>query len=122
MFISKKLFISNTCFVKDRTSNLTVRTSCCCEKECAVFNCNNLTDISFSLPRGGSLGIIGATGSGKSTLIKLLLRFYDVSGGCIRIDGKDIRTIDKEPLYAKFGVAMQYDFLYGDTIEENIRF
>jgi ATP-binding cassette subfamily B protein len=83
---------------------------------------NDLTDISFSLPRGGNLGIIGATGSGKSTLIKLLLRFYDVSDGCIRIDGKDIRTIDRESFYAKFGVAMQYDFLYGDTIEENICF
>ena len=83
---------------------------------------DDLTDISFSLPRGGSLGIIGATGSGKSTLIKLLLRFYDVNGGRICIDGKDIRTIEPTTLYEKFGVAMQYDFLYGDTIRENICF
>lgn len=83
---------------------------------------NNLENISFSLPHGGTLGIIGATGSGKSTLIKLLLRFYDVGAGNIRIDGKDIRTIPKEKLYKMFGTAMQYDFLYADTIEENIKF
>ena len=83
---------------------------------------NNLENISFSLPHGGTLGIIGATGSGKSTLIKLLLRFYDVGAGNIRIDGKDIRTIPKENLYKMFGTAMQYDFLYADTIEENIKF
>lgn len=83
---------------------------------------NNLENISFSLPHGGTLGIIGATGSGKSTLIKLLLRFYDVGAGNIRIDGKDIRTIPKERLYKMFGTAMQYDFLYADTIEENIKF
>lgn len=83
---------------------------------------NDLDRISFSIPRGGSVGIIGATGSGKSTLIKLLLRFYDVDEGAIYIDGRDIRTIEKEKLYAMFGTAMQYDFLYADTIEENIRF
>ncbi len=82
----------------------------------------DLVDISFSLPRGGQLGIIGATGSGKSTLIKLLLRFYDSGKGAIYIGGRDIRTIDKATLYATFGTAMQQDFLYADTIEENIRF
>ncbi len=83
---------------------------------------NNLEDISFELPKGGTLGIIGATGSGKSTLVKLLLRFYDVSAGSIYIDGRDIRTIPKEEFDAMFGTAMQYDFLYADTIYENIRF
>ena len=83
---------------------------------------NDLTDISFAVPRGGSLGIIGATGSGKSTIVKLLLRFYDVGSGSIRIDGKDIRTIPKETLYPMFGTAMQNDFLYADTVEENIKF
>ena len=81
-----------------------------------------LEDISFSLPRGGSLGIIGATGSGKTTLIKLLLRFYDVGSGCVRISGRDVRTIPKEELYGDLGIAMQHDFLYADTVEENIRF
>lgn len=83
---------------------------------------NNLEDINLRVKKGGSLGIIGATGSGKSTLVKLLMRFYDVSSGGIYIDGRDIRTIPKEELYSMFGSAMQNDFLYADTIEENIRF
>ena len=83
---------------------------------------NNLENISFQIKKGGSLGIIGATGSGKSTIIKLLLRFYDVNEGGIYIDGEDIRTIDKIRLYKKFGSALQQDFLYADTIEENIKF
>ena len=83
---------------------------------------NNLEDISLHLGKGESLGIIGATGSGKSTLVKLLLRFYDVSSGGIYICGRNIRTIPEEEFNALFGTAMQYDFLYADTIEENIRF
>ncbi len=83
---------------------------------------NDIDNLSFSLKKGGRLGIIGATGSGKSTAVKLLLRFYDVTGGGIYIDGEDIRTIEKEKLYSKFGSALQQDFLYADTVEENIRF
>lgn len=83
---------------------------------------NNLENISFSLPRCGTLGIIGATGSGKSTLVKLLMRFYDVGSGSVRINGRDVRTIPHDEFYAMFGTAMQYDFLYADTIEENIKF
>ena len=80
----------------------------------------NLENISFSISRSESLGIIGATGSGKSTLIRLLLRFYDVNEGAVRINGRDIRTIPKEELYPMFGLALQHDFLYADTVEENI--
>lgn len=83
---------------------------------------NNINNLSFEISHGGSLGIIGATGSGKSTLIKLLLRFYDVDEGAIYINGEDIRTIEKDRLYAMFGSALQHDFLYNDTIIENIRF
>ncbi|MBQ3196183.1 MAG: ABC transporter ATP-binding protein [Clostridia bacterium] len=83
---------------------------------------NNLKDISFSLKKGESLGIIGATGSGKSTILRLLMRFYDVGAGVIRINGKDIRAYNKEELTAMFGVVFQNDFIYADTIEENIRF
>lgn len=83
---------------------------------------NHLKDVDFSLPHGGSLGIIGATGSGKSTLIRLLLRFYDVTRGQILIDGRDVRSIERDELSSIFGVALQNDFLYADTVEENIRF
>ena len=82
----------------------------------------NLEDITLSVPKGGTLGIIGATGSGKSTFVKLLLRFYDTDSGTIRIDGKKISSYNQKELTAMFGVALQNDFLYADTIEENIRF
>lgn len=71
---------------------------------------NNLTDLSFTVPRGGTLGIIGATGSGKSTIVQLLMRFYDVDSGSIRIGGLDIRSIPSDELHRKFGIAMQNDF------------
>lgn len=83
---------------------------------------NDVENISFTLKKGQSLGIIGATGSGKSTIIRLLLRFYDVGKGAIYINGRDIRTIDRKELYSYFGTALQNDFLYADTIEENIKF
>ncbi|MBE6671663.1 MAG: ABC transporter ATP-binding protein [Ruminococcaceae bacterium] len=83
---------------------------------------NQLENISFSLKKGGSLGVIGATGCGKSTIIKLLMRFYDTTSGQIFINGRDIRTIPKEELTNMFGVCLQNDFLYADTIEENIIF
>ena len=83
---------------------------------------NNVENVSFAVKKGGSLGVIGATGSGKSTLVKLLLRFYDTDEGGIYINGEDIRTIDKKRFYAFFGTVLQHDFLYADTIEENIRF
>jgi ATP-binding cassette subfamily B protein len=85
---------------------------------------NNTKAVSFNLPKGGTLGIIGATGSGKTTLIALLMRFYQVpeGSGTIRIGGRDIRTMTPDELRSRFGVAMQNDFLYADTVEENIRF
>ncbi len=83
---------------------------------------DNLTDISFSLERGQTLGIIGATGSGKSTIVNLLLRFYDADSGKICIDGRDIRSIPDGELRQKIGVVFQNDFLVADTIAENIRY
>ena len=83
---------------------------------------NNLQSISFSLAKGERLGIIGATGSGKTTVMKLLLRFYDCTEGAIYVNGENIKTIEKARFYAMFGSAMQHDFLYADTIAENIRF
>jgi len=83
---------------------------------------NNIENVTFSLGKGKRLGIIGATGSGKSTLIKLLMRFYDVDEGAIRIGGRDIRSYDKGELSSLFGVAMQNDFLYSESVLENIKF
>ena len=64
-----------------------------------------ITDISFSLKKGESLGIIGSTGSGKTTLINLLMRFYDVKEGSIRIDGQDVRSFPKKELRRKFEIG-----------------
>jgi ATP-binding cassette subfamily B protein len=80
-----------------------------------------IEDISFVLKRGESLGIIGSTGSGKTTLINLLMRFYDVSQGNILINGRDVRSYNKQELRKKFGVAFQNDVLFADTIYENIK-
>ncbi len=83
---------------------------------------DNLKNISFSLKKGETLGIIGATGSGKSTCLRLLMRFYDADSGMIRIHGRDVRSYTQEELTSMFGVVFQNDFLYADSIEENIRF
>ena len=83
---------------------------------------NDLERISFSLRRGGSLGVIGATGSGKSTLIKLLLRFYEPDEGEIRINGRPLTSYDRASLSEMLGTVLQNDFLFADTVEENICF
>ena len=83
---------------------------------------NTLSDISFSMEKGETLGIIGATGSGKTTLISLLMRFWDIDQGQILINGTDIRAIPAEQLLRKFGIVMQNDFIFAGTIEENINF
>ena len=83
---------------------------------------DNAKNISFKLKRGERLGIIGATGSGKSTILRLLMRFYDVDSGTVRINGRDVRSYTPEELTAMFGIVFQNDFIYADTIEENIRF
>lgn len=82
----------------------------------------NLENISLSIEKGGSLGIIGATGSGKSTFVKLLLRFYDIDSGEIRINGRNLTSYTRQELASMFGVALQNDFIYADMVEENIRF
>lgn len=83
---------------------------------------NNIENISFELKKGEKLGIIGATGSGKSTIILLLMRFYDIDSGAIYINGKDIRTYQKDELHKMFGVALQNDFIRNGTIRDNIAF
>ena len=81
-----------------------------------------LTDISFTLKKGESLGIIGPTGCGKSTIISLLMRFYDVSDGGVFVDGRDVRTYPKDELRRRFGVCFQNDMVFQDTLWENVRF
>ena len=82
---------------------------------------NQLDDINFSVYRNQTLGIIGATGSGKTTIIQLLMRFYDVDQGAIYIDGRDVRSFEPELLHERFGVVFQNDMLFEDSVEENIR-
>lgn len=82
----------------------------------------SLDRIHFSMKKGGSLGIIGPTGCGKTTIINLLMRFYDPTTGHVFIDGKDVRTYHKDDLHRKFGVVFQNDVIFANTLAENISF
>ena len=82
----------------------------------------NIDNLSFRLERGQTLGILGSTGSGKSTILNLLMRLYDPDEGQVLIDGEDVRTIPNEQLREKFGVVFQNDFVTEGTIAHNIRF
>jgi ATP-binding cassette subfamily B protein len=80
-----------------------------------------LRDVSFRVEPGQTFAIVGHTGAGKTTLISLLLRFYDIQRGQILLDGKDIRTIDLQDLRRQFGIVLQDPFLFTGTIETNVR-
>ena len=81
-----------------------------------------LEDIDFSIPKGGSLGIIGATGAGKTSIINLLMRFYDPQEGHVFVDGRDVRVYSRDELHRRFGAVFQNDVIFADTIRENISF
>src|SRR5216117_3476762 len=80
-----------------------------------------LRDVSLRVEPGQTLAIVGHAGAGKTTLISLLLRFFDVQRGQILLDGKDIRTIELQDLRRQFGIVLQDPFLFTGTIETNIR-
>lgn len=82
----------------------------------------NIDNISFKLKKGETLGIIGATGSGKTTIINLLMRLYEKDAGSIRINGQEVSSIPPHELHTKFGVVFQNDVLFADTVRENIDF
>ena len=82
----------------------------------------NIDSLSFTLQRGQTLGILGPTGSGKSTIVNLLMRLYDPDEGTVLIDGRDVKTIPPEALRSKFGVVFQNDFVTEGTVADNIRF
>lgn len=81
-----------------------------------------LENINFSLEKGSSLGIIGATGSGKTTIINLLMHFYEATSGTVFVDGKDVRSINVKELRRKFGVVFQDDVIFADSLYENVSF
>ena len=81
-----------------------------------------LRGVSFRIAPGETLGIAGATGAGKSTLIKLILRYYDVSGGAVRIDGHDVRAVGLADLRHNIGLVSQDVYLFHGTIRENIAY
>ena len=80
-----------------------------------------LRDVSFTIEPGETVAVVGHTGAGKTTLISLLLRFYDIQRGSIRIGGRDLREFDPVELRRQFGVVLQDPYLFTGTLEENIR-
>ena len=81
-----------------------------------------LEGIDFAIPKGGSLGIIGATGAGKTSIVNLLMRFYDPQEGHVFVDGRDVRTYSQDELHRRFGVVFQNDVIFADTVRENVVF
>ncbi|MEM9550852.1 MAG: ABC transporter ATP-binding protein/permease [Pseudomonadota bacterium] len=81
-----------------------------------------LKGVSLTVPAGDTVAIVGATGSGKSTIGRLLFRFYDVTGGALRIDGQDLRDVTQASLHAAIGVVPQDTVLFNDTIRYNIAY
>lgn len=80
-----------------------------------------LEDITFTLPAGKTLGIMGATGAGKTSIVNLLMRFFDADSGSVKLDGTDVKSLELRQLRSSFSPVMQDVFLFSDTIEENIK-
>ena len=82
----------------------------------------SLHNIDLKIPRGSTVGVIGSTGSGKLSLVNLIPRFYDVTGGCVLVDGVDVRDYDTKALRSKIGVVSQKKALFSGSVRDNIRF
>jgi ATP-binding cassette subfamily B protein len=81
-----------------------------------------LKDVSFTAQPGQTVAIVGPTGAGKTTIINLIPRFYDVTSGAIRIDGSDVRDVTMRSLREQIGIVLQDTFLFSTTVMENVRF
>ena len=81
-----------------------------------------LSNVSFTIPAGRSIALVGPSGSGKTTICSLLPRFYDVTGGRITIDGKDVRTLTLQSLRKQIGLVQQDVYLFCGTVRENIAY
>ena len=81
-----------------------------------------LKNVTFTAEPGQTIAIVGPTGAGKTTIINLLPRFYDVSAGSVKIDGVDVRDVTIESLRKQIGIVLQDTFLFSTTVMENIRF
>ena len=81
-----------------------------------------LKDVSFTGQPGQTIGLVGPTGAGKTTMVNLLTRFYDIDAGAIRVDGMDIRSVQKASLRRRLGIVLQDTFLFADSVMENIRY
>lgn len=94
------------------------------DKACLSYNGSeeSLHNIDLRIKRGSSIGVIGSTGSGKTSLVNLIPRFYDVTGGCVLVDGVDVRDYDTKALRSKIGVVSQKKALFAGTVRDNIRF
>lgn len=94
------------------------------DKACLSYNGSeeSLHNIDLKIPRGSSIGVIGSTGSGKTSLVNLIPRFYDVTGGCVLVDGVDVHDYDTKALRSKIGVVSQKKALFAGTVRDNIRF
>lgn len=81
-----------------------------------------LRDVSFRVGAGQTCAVVGPTGAGKTSLINLLARFYDVQAGSVRVDGIDVRDVTQDSLRRQIGVVLQENFMFSDTVQENIRY
>ena len=101
-----------------------IRESICFENVCFGYNPDNpiIKNLSFEARKGEKIAIVGETGAGKTTIVKLLMRFYDIDSGEIKIDGININEYDKHSLRSHIGMVLQDSWLFSDTIRANIKY